>query len=232
MDLKAISSKSHKTFYPFKNFIIRTNDTMKNLIFVLFTLLFLNACTHDPKEYDITEYQYNHEFTSFQWTAYKYTDRIGVSGTFEEIEVINTKKASHPIEVIEDLSFTIKTSSLNTNSILKNSNILNFYFASLVNSHEIKGTITGYEGDKFSGAININLIFNGIAKEAKFLYQMQGTLLTVIGDINLGDWQGEKALENMRACCEDYHTGSDGVHLIWPDLSITINTDLSTSPRN
>ena len=49
------------------------------------------------------------------WTAYKFTEKVGVSGVFENIEITGTESAETPEGVFANAAFTIPINSINSN---------------------------------------------------------------------------------------------------------------------
>lgn len=208
---------------------------MKNItiiISIFFVLLSLGACKHEPEDPSDYFYEYNHNSTILNWTAYKYSYKTGVSGTFDQIDVSGTKTASHPIEVFENMKFVVNSNSVNSNSIFRDDNIIKYFFNQMITSDFIKGKSNGYLGDHSSGTLFVSLEMNGIQKDLPFTYKLTGKELSLEAELDLSDWNATDALDFMKVCCTDLHTGTDGIHLLWPTVKIEINTFLERTRKS
>ena len=214
---------------------------MKNLLLIFACILLVVGCSDDdeiitndsteyaPHDYQSIEgvdYSYDHETTTLNWSAYKYTERASVKGTFDDIRVSGLNISSNPIEVIETLQFEINTSSINSDLEFRDMNIINYFFNALKNNTTISGVVSRCEGNGTEGILYINLNINDIVKEIPFNYLLEGTQLSLVGDFDLGDFNALNAMDNMKNCCESVHTGADGIYLVWPEIKIEITTEL------
>lgn len=203
------------------------------LFFMGILLLTFNACQKDTVEASETledaVYTYDHSTTVLTWTAYKYTNKIGVSGTFDEFSINNTTNQANSISaLVQDLTFSVNPHTVNTNLPLRDLNIVDYFFKQLDIDGDITGSISNSMGSKTLGSMTVDLNMNGINHIAYFTYSFleSDNKLIIEGDIDVNDWNGEQALLAMNEHCEALHTGEDGVSMLWPDVSIRIETTL------
>src|SRR5690554_2219188 len=103
-----------------------------------------------------------------EWTAYKYTDKIGVSGTFEEYS-INKKNVSGSIEdVLNGLEFSIATESIDTRNAARDFKIKTYFFEAF-NTPTITGTISKAK----DGEGVIRLKMNNISYNTLYTYSIE-----------------------------------------------------------
>lgn len=208
---------------------------LRGFILFFMGILFVtfNACQKDAVENSeaITDavYTYDHSATTLTWTAYKYTDKIGVSGTFDEFTISNTAQSNSISELVQDLTFSVNPHTVNTNLPLRDLNIVDYFFKQLDIDGDITGSISNSMGSKTLGSMTVDLSMNGINHIAYFNYTFSESdnKLIIEGDIDVNDWNGNNALLAMNEQCEDLHTGEDGVSMLWPDVSIRIETTLA-----
>ena len=50
-------------------------------------------------------YQYAKDSTRVAWTAYKFTEKVGVGGKFDEFEVTGNTSGQTPEEIVQSISF-------------------------------------------------------------------------------------------------------------------------------
>ncbi len=213
----------------------------KSRVFILFfmgiLLMTFNACQQDTEEIlaaseDVT-YTYDHSTTVLTWTAYKYTDKIGVSGTFDEFNINHINQANSIADLVQDLSFSVNPHSVNTNLPFRDQNIIDYFFTQLDIDGDITGSITNSTESKKSGSMMVDINMNGVNNAIYFNYTFSeiDNKLTIEGDIDVNDWNGENALSVMNEHCAELHTGADGINKLWPDVSIQIETTLIVEPN-
>lgn len=200
-------------------------------IFLVF-LISLLACTQNKEKqadsrsngYE-TEYQYafNPDSTTLTWIAYKYTDRAGVSGTFDSLSVIGTKLGSgNPIKSIRGAEFKMTTESINTGIKQRDNTIFNNFFSLVLGNKVIGGRLMSFNDD---GSGTIALSMNQQTHEVPVTWKRPShNIIEVTGSIDLFKWNLNDAHENLNQICYDLHTGSDGVSKLWPDVSFNIRS--------
>ena len=101
-------------------------------------------------------YSYNADSTTFKWTAYKYTTRAGVSGTFDGIEVKDTKTSDNKLEVLKGAEFVIDPFSVNSGNEERDPKVVKYFFGSMANTDKITGRINMIEGNEASILVTMN----------------------------------------------------------------------------
>lgn len=201
---------------------------MKMLITSRFALLSLilclAACTKDQLPTKL--YSVGEQKTEIKWTAYKYTEKFGVSGVFEEFTIKGLDYNTTIKDMVSDVSINIQTESLNTQSVYRDANIRDYYFKRLNNYATITGDVIKVKGSETEGQVVILMDFNSVKREVEFDFRVNGKKLYFESDLDLSQWDASSSLDHLRECCGEYHTGTDGVHLVWPDVRVEITVDL------
>lgn len=140
--------------------------------------------------------------TTLTWTAFKTPDKIGVSGTFDEIQ-------------LTDNAFVINTKSVNSGNEERDPKLREFFFANLSDS-----LITGNYGIPSSNKIPVTLKMNGVEKTFDFDYMVNDTATIVTGKIDmLADFSGNAAFEAIHNACKELHLGKT-----WTDVDLKVVT--------
>lgn len=174
-----------------------------------------------PKE-EVCTYGYDNALTGVFWTAYKYTEKAGVKGHFDTIMVSGTGTGQKPEDVLGNATFTIVTSSVNSDNPDRDAKIAEHFFGTM-NTPAITGNITSMDG----GNGTVNIIMNEVEKEIPFTYTMEDNTFRLGCEINVEDWNGGDGIAALNEVCKDLHTGTDGKSKLWPDVSIVVETTLS-----
>lgn len=212
---------------------------MKNLFLTTISISFLtiitscgggNESTTENEVKDtvaaepVCTYSYNHSTTGVYWTAFKFTEKTGVKGKFDSIEVSGY---SDNVETVTDLvhntSFTIYTSSVNSENLERDQKIMESFFGKMVNTSAITGTIMGV----VDNIATIKLKLNNIEKEITGKVTMEGELMKINVALNMNDFNGQDAIASLNKVCNDLHKGTDGKSVLWPDVEVIIETTLN-----
>ena len=90
------------------------------------------AAETESEEEQVSEnciYSYDSTSTVFEWTGYKTTAKVAVKGSFNEMEITGPSLSSDdPIAMLKQLSFKMKTASVETANEVRNGKIANFFF--------------------------------------------------------------------------------------------------------
>ena len=93
------------------------------------------------------------------WTAYKFTEKIGVSGRFDSIKFYADKNLTSIEELLKSSKIAIKTSSVNSANVIRDAKLRGTFF-SVFNTHTIEGEIVKVEGNSGVLALKMNSINN------------------------------------------------------------------------
>ncbi|MBB79073.1 MAG: hypothetical protein CL844_10280 [Crocinitomicaceae bacterium] len=207
---------------------------MLNKIIILlniFFLVFLSSCKSDSEKSNIKQlespsscfYSYNEGTTKFSWEAYKTSERVGVLGGFNEIEV-KSKKFDDPISVIESISFEINTSSVETNNLERNGKILKYFFET-INTPTIKGSIISLNDD---GTCKINIKMNLLSYDVIGKYSLAENIFSFTSIVDVSSWNAMSGIIALNNVCRDVHTGKDGISKLWPQVRLSLTTKLKS----
>jgi hypothetical protein len=156
--------------------------------------------------------------TIINWTAYKTTAKVPVKGQFSEIIIENIKKDSTALGALNGLKFKIPVNSLFTNDTIRDGKLKKFFFGSMENTSVIKGTVL-LNNENTS---TVELTMNGITRELPIAYIIADNKVTIVGNMELDNWQAKAALEALNLVCKDLHTGDDGISKTWSDVKIEV----------
>jgi hypothetical protein len=162
---------------------------------------------------------------SILWTAYKFTSKVGVSGTFDTF-TFEPKKMSGTVEnILNKSKLSIATTSINSNNAIRDFK-LDTYFFKAFNTSEIIGTIT--KAKENEGLIDLKM--NRRSKKIPFTYTIEIDSIRLFTNLNLNYWKGEDALKTLNEECYELHKGTDGESKLWPDVDVVIKIPVYKKP--
>lgn len=209
---------------------------MKKIFFpiAIITTVFITSCGNNnaSKTEETTGntcfYEYEDTNTvSLKWTAYKTSEKVGVSGTFNSVFVTGGEKSTKLPEVLQEIKFSIQTNSTNTTNPDRDSKIVNSFFGAMLNTDLIIGQVKNVDGNNESGKCSFLITLNDIEKEVVFDYTVSDNIVKLAGELDLNQFDGKTAIESLNKVCEDLHKGADGVSVLWPNVVIEIEVALS-----
>lgn len=213
---------------------------MRQFIFTISTIILLVSCgqstapkkteeatpkTEETMEPKSCEYSFNADSTLVTWTAFKTTEKIGVGGQFDKINVSGTQAAATAEEVFSGASFEIPVSSINTNNPDRDMKIQKFFFGSLSGSEFLSGRLVSLTANSAEVAISMN----DVEKMVNMTYSMSGDAVLLETTINVGEWNAQAGVDALNKECYELHMAGDGVSKLWPEVKIGIRSVLNKS---
>jgi hypothetical protein len=207
---------------------------MKHIILASLALsFFFSACKNDKTSTGETEsvanietYSIQPAFTTLEWTAYKTTARIGVSGTFSNIKIEPAVEDGDLKELLVGLKFSIDVASTDSKNEERDPKIIEHFFGTMIETESIDGEIVSINGNDSAGTARISLRFNGHTHEIDGNYTKDGLSIELKASVAMGDWKAEPSIAALNKVCDDLHKGEDGISKLWPDVDIVVKSTL------
>lgn len=205
-----------------------------NTILVLFLIVVGISCNTSKKEkkdsstgtkatIEKPSYSVDTANISLLWTAYKFTKKIAVSGTFDEFELKLRTYSGSIDELLTNAKITINTHSVNTGNNLRDPK-LRTYFFDVFNTDTILGEVI--DAGNGNGAIALKM--NKLTNDTSFTYSIKNDTLLLSTHLDLLLWNGKDALKILNKECYDLHTGTDGISKLWPDVDVVLKMPIKT----
>lgn len=176
----------------------------------------------DDKSSDDQEdciYTYNTSSLDFKWTAYKFTTKKGVPGTFDEIAVTSGDAATSIDELLQSVKFKINTGSINSNAPVRDVKIAEFFFGTMANTSEITGSIKSV----VDGKAIISLTINEMTLDVPGTIALSGDTIKLTATVDFKEFGGEEAVAKLNEVCSELHTGEDGESVFWDVVDINVS---------
>ena len=175
------------------------------------------------KEQKVETISVTKEKIKANWTAYKFTERAGVSGVFDEIIIKDKMYGATIKEVLNGVKFEIPVTSINSNNPERDKKIANSFFGSMNNTDALKGVINSINGNNKQGTCKVSLQMNDMTKPLDMEYHLVDDSYYVLkGILDLNHWEAQNAVKSLNDVCKDLHIGKDGISKLWPDVKVVI----------
>lgn len=218
------------------NISIKLNASKTFLPLAIVAAISISSCgneeikttTESESTGDTCFYTFKAENTAtVKWTAFKTSEKIGVGGQFDEVMVTAGSKSTKITDVLQTIKFSIKTASTNTNDQTRDVKIVNSFFGTMVTSDLIVGQIKSAEGDNEEGTCIALITLNNVESEVSLAYVVNDNIVTLTGEMDINNWNGDAALSALNAVCSDLHKGADGESITWPNVELKIEANLT-----
>lgn len=100
--------------------------------------------------------------------------------------------------------------------------IIEYFFGTLSNTEMISGNIVSAKGNNEEGTAMVNLSMNDKTFQQEVNYKIEGAQVSLMGTIDVGNWNGNDAIAALNKVCDDLHKGEDGISKLWPTVDISI----------
>lgn len=205
---------------------------MKNRKLIVLGLIpFLFSCggseeveeetTNEEVVEETCTYSYDESSTILTWTAFKLTEKVGVDGSFDEINVI-ANESEDMFGVLTGATFDIPVASVNSQDPVRDPKIRDAFFGSMDSTASITGEIISI--DATTAKVSINM--NNKTVEYDGEVTVEGESITMKTTINILDFDGQGSIDAIGVVCEEKHTGEDGINKFWEDVNIAVQTKL------
>lgn len=192
-------------------------------------VLTLSACVHkvendQPGAKDGTIYQYDGSHTVLTWTAYKFTSKAAVTGTFPDIRVTNTAPNTTAAATLQNAHFTVFEETMMSNCMLRDSNIYNRFLRKFEVPANISGQVVAVSGTNDTGNMKVLLTINGVTDSVNMAYSLKATTLTAKTSVDLSRFNTQNAFDSLAVTCGKFHAGTDGISKVWSTVDISVQT--------
>lgn len=148
---------------------------------------------------------------TLEWTAFKTPEKVGVKGSFTDIQLMDVVEAATVVESLKEAKFIVNTATVNTNDEGRDEKLKAEFFGKMI------GNINGFFGEFKDGKVLVHLTMNGVTKEKEFTYKEEGDAVQLNGSIDiLTDFTANTAFDSLHTACKDLHEGKT-----WSDVDIT-----------
>jgi len=180
----------------------------------------------DQSKKQTQTYSFDSSAVILEWTAFKFTEKKGVKGTFNEFQVKAGVKTGTDLEVAKSLSFTLNPASVNTDNPERDAKISTLFFGALKGS-AISGKVLDLIG---KDQAKIELTLNDQKQIVTGKYLLDSGSFVLEAKIDVLQFGADSGLKALNEACKDLHTGSDGVSKLWSEVDLLFSTELKPTP--
>lgn len=174
---------------------------------------------------EICFYHYDDGSSEFQWTGYKTSSKVGVNGSFNEMAITGDESSDNAIALLESLSFTMSTATVETSDEARNKKIAESFFGAMEATEMITGNVKKLSDD---GKAVISVTMNGVTADIDGEYTLEDGKFEFTSSVDVSMWSAESALASLSVVCSEKHTGDDGELKTWSEVGLMFSTQLTS----
>lgn len=191
--------------------------------------LSMTACSGESKEETEEKsptctYSYDKSSTTLEWTAFKFTEKAPVKGSFNVFNVDALSSSEDAMKLIESMSITIETNSVETQNEERNGKIAKHFFET-IETPMLKGKMKSISDN---GKATIAITMNNKTEDVVGDYTLEGDVFSFHATIDVAKWDAVKGIDALNEICKVLHTGADGKSKLWSEVDLSFSTTLKT----
>lgn len=172
----------------------------------------------------VCHFTFDENATTVKWTAFKFTNKTGVGGEFKSITVTDVNEGDSPYEVLQNATFSIPISSIDTKNPDRDKKIKEHFFNTMAETEQLKGQIKSWE--EGSETATLALKMNGVEKDVEVKIAVDEEKVSLTTTIDVNDFNAQASIEKLNEVCKDLHKGPDGESMLWSEVDIVVETTL------
>ena len=162
------------------------------------------------------------------WTAFKTTEKVGVSGSFKDFTLSPSSPGSTLSKTLEGVTMSIVPSSVDSGVEIRNQTIATKYFAAFAPDTPFAVTVESVSGDDKAGTASLKVDINGTQKTLAFPYTVNDAgELSAKATMEMMDFGLNAAFDAIHLACEALHKGADGISKTWTDVDLSVTAKIT-----
>ena len=152
------------------------------------------------------------------WTAFKFTERLGVEGSFDTMTVVPGKGGDAAWKAVDGVTFQIDTASVSSGNPGRDEKIREHFFGSLTQTASLTGRLKANS----PGKATLTLTMNGATESVVVDVSAADGVVHLRGILDVESWGGGPAIAALNQACEGVHKGEDGVSKLWSEVELAV----------
>lgn len=157
------------------------------------------------------------------FTGYKFTEKVGVSGTFKKVEWTYKKNAKDIKDLLVGAKIKIDSYSIDAGNSARDKNITAALFKNW-GAREIQGIVKSVDTSKKE--VHVLMTIGKSLNTLKFKYKVDKKKIEFSSSIDLIKLGFSKAFQALSKQCGPLHIGSDGKMKTWSTVDLLITGSL------
>ena len=204
---------------------------MKNLYIVTaFSAMLLFSCNSDSTE-EKTEnnsgenssqtdncfYQFNNSSVDLSWTAFKFSEKTPVKGSFDNFEITSDISGDDLEALCRNMRIEIQSGSVNSNESDRDKKLEEKFFENM-SEEEILAKVVSFDVASKKGEIEITM--NGISRKEQAKMILEDQVFSIDLTIDIMNYRVDNSYKALSEACLELHIGADGKSKLWTEVDL------------
>lgn len=189
-------------------------------------MLFFVSCQKEDKKY-VNDPACKHSLQSdslkILWKAYKFTDRVSVSGGIERWELHSAQNVDLA-QLLSSVSLKFNLGHLRSDLPERDANVRKYFVSQMAQGGDVIAQVV----QSSANTLWVKLSMNGQTRQIPCQWMITGSQLHITTRVDLDSFALHSAMSELSRAVAPMHTGSDGVAMMWPDLDLEFQVPLSS----
>lgn len=174
-------------------------------------------------------FTFNPSTTKFEWTAFKFTEKTAVKGSFADIQVKNDRKQADSIlSAMRPSQVTIPAIGIESGHPDRDQKIREYFLGTNPRVQEIKARFFNAKGNT-EGTVDLQITWNGTIRKIPLRYTIRGAHLVAEGSLDVLDFGMSEGLQKLNSVCSELHKSKDGISKLWPTVDVRIESTFTSN---
>jgi len=174
------------------------------------------------------EIQFDPSAVKVEWTAYKTTAKVPVSGTFKEVKIQGASQGADVKSILSGASVEITGNTIDSGNAGRDQNIREAFLSHLAKQASFGGKFSDVKESSFT----LQMDFNGMTRAVPMTYALKEGQFVATGGFDLLDFKATQAFDGIHERCKELHKGADGVSKTWSEIALKVSAPYSETCRN
>ncbi len=153
-----------------------------------------------------------------QGTGYKFTNKTGVTATFEGVELNSNKSQKNKKDLLKDLIVSVDLLSIDSENALRDMNMRETLFANILGDSKVTVAVEKVTDKK----IETKVTLNQKSQTVVFDYKMTDFGIEAKGLFDALKYSLGDQIAALKKRCGSLHTGDDGKSVTWTDFKLEV----------
>lgn len=185
------------------------------LILSLFVALFSFQVHSQGKN---CRYNFDRDKSLVQATGYKFSDKVGVTATFEGVELNSNKEQKNKKDLLNGLVVSVDLLSIDSENSLRDMNLRETLFANILGDSKVTVAVEKVTDKK----IETKVTLNQKSQKVVFDYKMTDSGVEAKGLFDALKYSLGDQIAALKKRCGSLHTGEDGKSITWTDFDLEV----------
>lgn len=173
-------------------------------------------------------YEFDPAHSVIQGTGYKFTEKMGVNGSFTGFKLSKNEKKKSIRELLKDLVVTVDLTTLDSGDSMRDKNISETLFSGFSGGPVVRVSVEKVTNKTIETQLKMNNRSQGVI----FNYKIKAGVLSAKGHFDIFEYALGKQMGKFKKRCGLLHVGKDKKSVTWTNFGLSVTAKIKkTCPK-